>query len=117
MARAVYSNADVYIFDDPLSALDPYVGQQVVWSNITKCRSLLGNNNTKHTLRIYQNTIYISTVINIVFIDTKFVCIKMCHDLDHVKSNFLCLKVKYKSLLNIFLRKCLMTRFLNLTHY
>ncbi|GAB2280790.1 Canalicular multispecific organic anion transporter 1 [Dionaea muscipula] len=29
MARAVYSNADVYIFDDPLSALDAHVGQQV----------------------------------------------------------------------------------------
>ncbi|XP_030512712.1 ABC transporter C family member 12-like isoform X9 [Rhodamnia argentea] len=29
MARAVYSNPDVYIFDDPLSALDAHVGQQV----------------------------------------------------------------------------------------
>ncbi|CAL5364389.1 unnamed protein product [Camellia sinensis] len=29
MARAVYSNADVYIFDDPLSALDAHVGRQV----------------------------------------------------------------------------------------
>uniref|UniRef100_A0A9I9CQY3 ABC-type xenobiotic transporter n=1 Tax=Cucumis melo TaxID=3656 RepID=A0A9I9CQY3_CUCME len=29
MARAVYSNSDVYIFDDPLSALDAHVGQQV----------------------------------------------------------------------------------------
>ncbi|KAF7134965.1 hypothetical protein RHSIM_Rhsim08G0148600 [Rhododendron simsii] len=29
MARAVYSNADVYIFDDPLSALDARVGRQV----------------------------------------------------------------------------------------
>ncbi|KAJ9163266.1 hypothetical protein P3X46_022952 [Hevea brasiliensis] len=29
MARAVYSNSDVYIFDDPLSALDAYVGRQV----------------------------------------------------------------------------------------
>lgn len=32
MARAVYSNSDVYIFDDPLSALDAHVGRQV---NIT----------------------------------------------------------------------------------
>ncbi|KAF3450334.1 hypothetical protein FNV43_RR06414 [Rhamnella rubrinervis] len=29
MARAVYSNSDVYIFDDPLSALDSHVAQQV----------------------------------------------------------------------------------------
>ncbi|KAG9439107.1 hypothetical protein H6P81_019272 [Aristolochia fimbriata] len=29
MARAVYSNSDVYIFDDPLSALDSHVGRQV----------------------------------------------------------------------------------------
>ena len=29
IARAVYSNSDVYIFDDPLSALDADVGRQV----------------------------------------------------------------------------------------
>ncbi|XP_017970733.1 PREDICTED: ABC transporter C family member 12 isoform X2 [Theobroma cacao] len=29
MARAVYSDSDVYIFDDPLSALDAHVAQQV----------------------------------------------------------------------------------------
>ena len=39
MARAVYSNSDVYIFDDPLSALDAHVARQVVyfvkWYKIT----------------------------------------------------------------------------------
>ena len=30
MARAIYSNSDVYIFDDPLSALDAHVGRQVL---------------------------------------------------------------------------------------
>lgn len=29
MARAAYSNADVFIFDDPLSALDPEVAEKV----------------------------------------------------------------------------------------
>jgi ABC-type dipeptide/oligopeptide/nickel transport system ATPase subunit len=29
MARAVYSNSDVYIFDDPISALDAHVARQV----------------------------------------------------------------------------------------
>lgn len=31
MARAVYSDSDVYIFDDPLSALDAHVGRQVIF--------------------------------------------------------------------------------------
>ncbi|KAL2974547.1 hypothetical protein AAZX31_14G111300 [Glycine max] len=30
MSRAVYSNSDVYIFDDPLSALDAHVARQVL---------------------------------------------------------------------------------------
>lgn len=30
MARAVYSDSDVYMFDDPLSALDAHVGRQVL---------------------------------------------------------------------------------------
>ncbi|KAF5764679.1 putative ABC-type xenobiotic transporter [Helianthus annuus] len=29
MARAVYSSSDVYVFDDPLSALDAHVGRQI----------------------------------------------------------------------------------------
>lgn len=32
MARAVYSNSDVYVFDDPLSALDAHVARQVIFS-------------------------------------------------------------------------------------
>lgn len=30
MARAVYKNSDIYIFDDPLSALDAHVSHQVI---------------------------------------------------------------------------------------
>ena len=29
IARAVYSNADVYLFDDPLSAVDAHVGKHI----------------------------------------------------------------------------------------
>jgi len=31
MARAVYSNSDVLVFDDPLSALDAHVARQVTF--------------------------------------------------------------------------------------
>jgi ABC-type bacteriocin/lantibiotic exporter with double-glycine peptidase domain len=30
LARAVYSDADVYLLDDPLSALDQYVGKRIM---------------------------------------------------------------------------------------
>ena len=29
LARACYSNADIYLFDDPLSAVDPKVGKHI----------------------------------------------------------------------------------------
>lgn len=29
LARAVYSKAEIYLLDDPLSAVDPHVGKQV----------------------------------------------------------------------------------------
>ena len=42
MARAVYSNSDVYIFDDPLSALDAHVARQVFTNtNLTSLPRLL----------------------------------------------------------------------------
>jgi ABC-type multidrug transport system fused ATPase/permease subunit len=32
IARAVYANADIYIIDDCLSALDPYVGKNIFYN-------------------------------------------------------------------------------------
>jgi ABC-type histidine transport system ATPase subunit len=36
IARAVYADADVYLFDDPLSALDSHVGHNVFHQCIIK---------------------------------------------------------------------------------
>jgi len=35
IARAVYSDADIYLFDDPFSALDAYVGKNI-FDNVIK---------------------------------------------------------------------------------
>lgn len=40
LARAVYSNSDVYIFDDPLSALDAHVAQEVLFISSSKAQIL-----------------------------------------------------------------------------
>ena len=32
IARALYANADIYIIDDCLSALDPYVGKNIFYN-------------------------------------------------------------------------------------
>jgi ATP-binding cassette subfamily C (CFTR/MRP) protein 4 len=29
LARAIYSDADIYLFDDPLSAVDPEVAKEI----------------------------------------------------------------------------------------
>ena len=49
LARAVYSNKDIYLFDDPLSALDGHVGEKIftnlIKSNLeNKTRILITNN-------------------------------------------------------------------------
>ncbi|KAJ4837828.1 Multidrug resistance-associated protein 9 [Turnera subulata] len=62
MARAVYSNSDVYIFDDPLSALDAHVSQQVFNSCIKeklrgKTRILVTNQ--LHSLPLVDKLVFL----------------------------------------------------------
>ena len=43
LARAVYSNADVYVLDDPLSAVDAHVGRHI-FDNVIGPRGALEEN-------------------------------------------------------------------------
>jgi ABC-type multidrug transport system fused ATPase/permease subunit len=38
IARAMYNDADIYVFDDPLSALDAHVGKHVFEECMSKLR-------------------------------------------------------------------------------
>ena len=42
MARAVYFNADIYLLDDPLSAVDAHVGKHI-FDNVIGPNGLLRN--------------------------------------------------------------------------
>ncbi|KAJ8758792.1 hypothetical protein K2173_000513 [Erythroxylum novogranatense] len=62
MARAVYSNSDVYIFDDPLSALDAHVGRQV----FDKC--IKAELNTKTRVLVTNQLHFLSQVDRIILV-------------------------------------------------
>lgn len=58
LARAVYSNCDIYLFDDPLSAVDSHVGKDLFKKVIgpegmlrNKVRCLRNNFRIRRTLR------------------------------------------------------------------
>ena len=56
LARAVYSNADVYLLDDPLSAVDPKVGRHIFKACIS---SFLGDKTrvmVTHNLQLLKDT-------------------------------------------------------------
>ena len=54
LARAVYNNADIYLLDDPLSAVDSHVGKQLF-------RNVIGNTGLlKNKVIILYEQIYIA---------------------------------------------------------
>ncbi|KAF9416233.1 hypothetical protein BGZ94_010270 [Podila epigama] len=62
IARAVYADADIYIFDDPLSAVDAHVGHQIFEKAIS---SILGN---KTRILITNGTNHLASVDQIVVV-------------------------------------------------
>ncbi|KAI8870282.1 hypothetical protein GQ42DRAFT_162835 [Ramicandelaber brevisporus] len=61
LARAVYARADVYLFDDPLSALDAHVGRSV-FDNVIGPHGLLRSRArvlVTHALRYLKDTDYV----------------------------------------------------------
>ncbi|KAJ7552377.1 hypothetical protein O6H91_06G052800 [Diphasiastrum complanatum] len=62
IARAVYANADVYLFDDPLSALDSHVARQVFDS------CLCGELQMKTRLLVTNQLHFLSRVDTILFV-------------------------------------------------
>ena len=62
MARAVYSNADVYLLDDPLSAVDSHVGRQLFEKVIGPNGMLRG----KTRVMVTHSVTYLPTVDHII---------------------------------------------------
>ncbi|XP_077545396.1 multidrug resistance protein mrp-7-like [Haemaphysalis longicornis] len=69
LARAVYSNSDIYLLDDPLSALDPVVGSRVFKDIIGK-QGLLRN---KTRIMVCNQANYLKHMDNLVLVDGKSV--------------------------------------------
>lgn len=67
LARAVYSQSDVFLLDDPLSALDPVVGSRV-FRDVIGNRGLLGN---KTRIMVCNQGHYLHHMDKIVLVDGK----------------------------------------------
>ena len=61
IARAIYDEADIYIFDDPLSALDSYVGMNLfkeVFCNFLKNKTLIISTHSLQYLNMFDRIIF-----------------------------------------------------------
>ena len=61
IARAIYNNAEIYIFDDPLSALDAYVGKKLfkdVFNDFLKDKTFIISTHALQYLCFFDKIIY-----------------------------------------------------------
>jgi ATP-binding cassette subfamily C (CFTR/MRP) protein 1 len=81
LARAAYSNSDVVLLDDPLSAVDAYVGKSIL-ENCLLTGPLANRTRilVTHALHVLDKTDYIYVMDNGVIIEqgTYAVCIISC---------------------------------------
>ncbi|XP_058043060.1 ATP-binding cassette sub-family C member 2 isoform X2 [Ahaetulla prasina] len=66
LARAVYSNADIYLLDDPLSAVDAHVGRHI-FDKVLGPEGLLQN---KTRILVTHNLSFLAQVDDIVVLET-----------------------------------------------
>lgn len=65
IARAVYSNSDIYLFDDPISALDAHVGKNI-FDKVVGPKGCLGN---KTRVLVTHKLSLLTQVDQIIYID------------------------------------------------
>lgn len=65
LARAVYSQAEIYLLDDPLSAVDSHVGKHI-FENVIGPKGILAN---KTRLLVTHGISYLPSVDNIFVMD------------------------------------------------
>ncbi|XP_066904292.1 multidrug resistance-associated protein 1 isoform X2 [Halyomorpha halys] len=82
LARAVYSNRDIYLFDDPLSAVDSHVGKHL-FEQVISSSGVLRN---KTRLFVTHNITYLSEVDEIIVMkDGRISEVGTYHELLHKK--------------------------------
>ena len=87
LARAAYSEADIVLLDDPLSAVDAYVGKAIL-DECLLAGPLAGRTRilVTHALHVLDKTDYIYVMDNGVIVEhgtysVSFILIPLCHRL------------------------------------